>query len=90
MVGIVDWIHQYVDKNETCIVIADSSIKSNENAGHKLKLKESISSRMGIGTNINNRGSSESQFIYLCVTGFIPTLITILIAWKCNILNLQN
>ena len=88
--GILDWIHQYINENETCIVTADEDKDSNPKEPLKLNLKESISSRIRVGTNLNNRGSSESHFLYLCVTGCFSAFITILIAWKCNIHNVQN
>ena len=52
-----------------------------------MQLIESVNSRIGVGTNLNNRGLSESQLVYVCVTCCIPTLITILAIWKCSILN---
>ena len=88
--GILDWIHQYIEENETCIVTADENKDSNPKEPLKLNLKESIRSRIGVGTNLNNRGSSESHFLYLCVTGCFSAFITILIAWRCNIHSMQN
>ena len=88
--GILDWIHQYVEENETCTVNVDINADSNQKEPLKLNLKDSINSRIGVGTNLNNRGSSESHFLYFCVTGCFSAFITIVIAWKCNIHSMQN
>ena len=55
-----------------------------------MSLKDSIVSRMGDKINLNNQGVSESQFVYICITGCMPGLITVLIIWKYNLFNLFN
>lgn len=90
VLGIADWIHKYVDPNDTCVVSAETKLDAKENKVVIMSFRDNIVSRMGDKININNQGVSEFQFIYICVTGCMPGLITILIIWKYNLFNLLN